>query len=134
MHAIDTSLLYALFNARDRWHAEAKDLVQQHRPILVPPGILQETLDLLRLRHGGKAAAAALAWLQGNAQLVLDADGAGRSHAMAVRAFSDPSSRPGEMSFADVWCATHAADRTVPLLSKDKDQLRFHEAWQRRGK
>lgn len=130
MHAIDTSLLYALFNAKDQWHDEAKDLVQRHRPILVPPGILQETVDLVRYRAGAKAAKASLAWLKGTPQFVLGVAGSESSLAATLH---DKAPAPASLSFADAWCAAHAAAAHVPLLTKDSGQAAYAARLRKRG-
>ncbi|MFO1532086.1 MAG: PIN domain-containing protein [Thermoplasmatota archaeon] len=128
MHAIDTSLLYALFNANDQWHEEAKTAVQEQRPVLVPPGILQETMDLLRLRHGAKAAAAALAWLQATGQLDLSGAYGDESLRAAVSAYEPTIAR--RLSFADAWCVAHALHHGATLLTRDADQVKAAKDWQ----
>jgi predicted nucleic acid-binding protein len=134
MHAIDTSLLYALFNANDKWHAEAKRLIQEHRPVLIPPGILQETLDLLRLRHGAKAAHSALVWLTSAGGIVIEPARSEKSFEEAVEvcvASAKPkaATQAGKLSFADVWCVAHAAQHQAEILTKDEQQRRVFKAW-----
>jgi predicted nucleic acid-binding protein len=131
MHAIDSSLLYALFNSKDQWHKEAKRAMEEQRPILVPPGILQETLDLLRYRHGAKAAAAALHWLAEADQVVLEPRGSDGSFAIVLNEH-DHAKETGEgvfdgLSLADAWCVAYAVANETPLLTKDADQEKaFH--------
>jgi len=50
----DTSWLYALFDADDAFHDEARALVMSPVVTLVPSAIMNETLDLIGYR-GGKA-------------------------------------------------------------------------------
>lgn len=128
MKAIDTSLLYALFTTSDQWHADARRVMENDRPLLVPPGVLQETLDLIRLRAGTAAAASALAWLAAQPQVVLEPGLASESHQAALdRALATPGSK---LSFADVWAVAHAKEHGVPLLSKDKAQLAAFASWE----
>jgi len=118
MHAIDTSLLYALFDEADKWHEDAGRLVQEHRPVAVPPGTLQETLDLLAFRHGPKAARAAEAWLAAQDAVLVAGDDAGRSFDRGLALFREEEG----LSFADAWCVAHALVLEVPLLTKDRRQ------------
>lgn len=121
MRAIDTSLLYALFNEADQWHGEARRAVQEHRPIVVPPGILQETLDLLAYRHGVVAARRALEWMEREDGFIL-ADS--RAHQQAIPLFLDDGfdRKKRSLSFADAWCVAHAREAGIPLLTKDRHQ------------
>lgn len=124
MHAIDTTLLYALFDSSDKWHKDAKKLVQEHRPILVPPGTLQETLDLIAYRHGRTAARKALTWLDTqDGFMVTDAQMA-LGHRAAFPLFMDAGHdrEKATLSFADAWCIGHALQAGVDLLTKDTHQ------------
>jgi predicted nucleic acid-binding protein len=131
MAAIDTSLLYALFNEADIWHADAKRAIQQNSPVVVPPGVLQETLDLVRLRQGQSAAKAAFAWLSTHPQIRLAASSSDQSHAAALAflAGSPTAATWKAYSFADVWCVAHARTLGVPLLSRDDAQKRLMQGW-----
>lgn len=124
MHAIDTSLLYALFDAADKWHKDAKQLVQEHRPILVPPGTLQETVDLLAYRHGRTKARQALAWMDAQNGFVITDEQVSRGQRAAVALFMDAEQdrNKGALSFADAWCIGHAVEAGVGLLTKDAHQ------------
>lgn len=132
MHAIDTSLLYALFNVRDQWHGQAKRSVEDHRPLLVPPGILQETLDLLRYRHGAKAAEAAWHWLANADKVVLEP----RSGDASFSAVLEGQGRAGKaaggfdpaLSLADRWCVAYAVANGTVLLTKDGRQEKAFRA------
>ncbi len=137
MHAIDSSLLYALFNEKDKWHKDAKALIQEHRPILIPPGVLQETLDLLRYRHGSQVANDALQWLWRTGQILVDDPShAEASFQFALQARVSPNpewqafvAAIENLSFADLWCITHAIEHKATLLTKDKKQFDAFQRW-----
>ena len=131
MAAIDTSLLYALFNAADIWHADAKKALQEHAPVVVPPGVVQETLDLVRLRQGQAAAKAAFTWLSTHPQVRLTPSSSDVSHAAALAFFSgSPTAATWKAySFADVWCVAHAQALGLPLLTRDDAQKRLMQGW-----
>lgn len=130
MAAIDTSLLYALFNEVDIWHADAKRAIQEHAPVVVPPGVVQETLDLIRLRQGPGTAKAAFAWLSTHPRIHLATSSADQSHAAALAFFTDSSTATWKAcSFADVWCVAHAKALGLPLLSHDDAQKRLMQGW-----
>jgi predicted nucleic acid-binding protein len=126
MHTIDSSLLYALFNAKDQWHKEAKRAMQETRPILIPPGILQETLDLLRYRHGFEAAVAALKWLGGADQVVLEGRHGDASFARVLNGYAKEAVEGAfdakALSVADAWCIAYAIANEAPLVTKDANQ------------
>lgn len=128
MHTIDSSLLYALFNAKDQWHKEAKRALEEHRPVLIPPCILQETLDLLRYRHGAKVAVAALQWLAKADQVVLEPRHGDSSFAIVLTEYNTKKEAvdgvfDGEaLSIADAWCISYAIANDTPLLTKDTKQ------------
>ena len=130
MKAIDTSVLYALFNATDEHHAAARQAVLSHYPIYVPGCVLQETLDLLRFRHGRQVASNALAWLKSTPQFALGGSALEQSYTRAQNLFLDLSdtlsphlaTARGRATFADVWCITQAAALAIPLLTSDIHQ------------
>lgn len=125
MDVVDSSLLFALFNAADEWHEDAKRAIGGPDPVLVPPGILQETLDLVRLRQGPRAANQALAWLQAQQPILLSTSRSDASFSAATKA----APRHPKLSFADVWCVAHAHEHELGLLTKDKDQKRAFAEW-----
>lgn len=59
----DTSALYALFDADDAHHEDAKAALEDPEPIDVPTEVLVETIDLVEYRSTSETARAALAWL-----------------------------------------------------------------------
>lgn len=64
MRIADTSVLYAVFDADDAWHAKATQAIQRPQPLLVPREILGETLALIQQVGGFEAAQAALDYLR----------------------------------------------------------------------
>lgn len=60
MRVADTSALYALLDEADAHHAKAIQEVEDPEPIVVPPEILVETIDLVGYRFGHGAAQSAL--------------------------------------------------------------------------
>ena len=128
MNVVDTSLLYALFDTKDKWHKEAKRALEEHRPVLIPPGILQETLDLLRYRHGAKVAVAALKWLAKSDQVVLELRHGDASFAIVLNEYNNPKEAvdgvfdAAALSVADAWCIAYAIANGTPLLTKDANQ------------
>lgn len=139
MHTIDSSLLYALFNAKDQWHQDAKQALGEHRPLLVPPGILQETLDLLRYRHGAKVAVAALQWLAQADQVILEPRKGDASLGTVLSQYTtakavDAGFDAAALSIADAWCIAHAIANEATLLTKDtKQEKAFHALRQRKS-
>lgn len=131
MDAVDTSVLYALFNEADDWHDKAKRTLRERRPILVPPGVLQETLELLHLRHGAAHARSALQWLAQQPMVLLDPAGAAQSHQAAAEAFLSGTRTPEahRIGFADVWCVAHALERGAGLVTNDARQAKFFKTW-----
>lgn len=138
MNVVDTSLLYALFDAKDKWHKDAKRALEEHRPVLVPPGILQETLDLLRYRHGAKVAVAALQWLAKADQVVLEPRHGDASFAIVLNEYNtttkavDGGFDAQALSIADAWCIAYAIANETPLLTKDTNQEKAFQTLLRR--
>ncbi len=125
MKAVDTSVLYALFNTGDQRHQEAIALVHAHAPLVVPPSVLQELLDLVRHRHGRHKAQGIAAWLNGAPQFLLDACNLDEAHANAVAEFlTDRPRHSGRvhLSFADIACITYARCNRLSLLTRDPNQ------------
>lgn len=60
MRVADTSLLYAFLDADDRHHERARGLMGAPEPVLVPPEILVETVNLVQYRAGFESARQAL--------------------------------------------------------------------------
>lgn len=61
----DTSLLYAFFDAADDHHDRARARMGVPEPVLVPPEILVETVNLVQYRAGYQRARRALEDLTG---------------------------------------------------------------------
>lgn len=70
----DTSWLYALIDDVDPHHREARGQAEQPDPVVVPQVILAETMDLIRYRHGKKAAERVLDAFEGLPHFVLGGD------------------------------------------------------------
>ncbi len=112
----DTSVLYALFDASDKWHKQARQDVARPEPMVVPREILAETMDLI-LRKGGHDAA-----LRAFASLV----------ALPVTRIPEETARleavrnhfaeaNGKLSWADSVVVEFARARAAGLLSYDKE-------------
>lgn len=53
---LDTSVIYALADTDDRWHARCREWLRENRePLLVPAPVLPEAAWLMRARLGPKA-------------------------------------------------------------------------------
>ncbi|MHB8634267.1 MAG: PIN domain-containing protein [Thermoplasmatota archaeon] len=134
MNTIDSTLLYALFNVKDQWHREAKRVMEENRPILVPPGILQETLDLLRYRHGAKTSVAALQWLARADKVILEARRGDGAFTSVLNEYANTGEAANgvfdatALSVADAWCISYAIANDAPLLTKDADQEKVFRA------
>lgn len=64
MRVADTSFLYALFSATDRFHTRALREAERPEGIIIPPEIFGETLALIHYRQGFDPARAAGAWIR----------------------------------------------------------------------
>jgi predicted nucleic acid-binding protein len=106
----DTSLLYAVLNASDGHHEDAREAFADPEPVLVPHGILQETLGLIQLRRGFPAS-----WEAGAAlQRLPHVDVPTTDQAVADTAWGRFADGDGDLSLADAlvvaWCQAEGAD------------------------
>lgn len=115
MRVVDTSLLYALFNRSDIHHQEAQDAFRQPAPIGVPASVLQETLDLVRFRHGKQSAVHAYEDLLSLAHVRFLQPPAGTA-VSKLWAEEDP------LSHADAGAIVTAWSEDADLLTKDAKQ------------
>lgn len=69
----DTSFLYALFSANDRFHGEAVKEAGDAEAILIPSEIFSETIALIHYRQGFAAARKSGKWLRGQRRIQIQA-------------------------------------------------------------
>lgn len=117
----DTSWLYALVDDADRHHATARHEAEVPEPVEVPEAILAETLDLIRYRHGKRAALAALDGFERLPHFVL---GDGDAHDGTVEVWRQHAG----LTFADAAAVATARRRRYRLRSFDRRQLRASAA------
>lgn len=60
MHVVDTSFLIALFDSGDPRRSEAREDLEKAAPAVIPTEILVETLGVLKVKVGRRAATEAL--------------------------------------------------------------------------
>jgi predicted nucleic acid-binding protein len=113
----DTSWLYALVDAADPHHAKAREEARQPEPVEVPEVILAETLDLIRYRHGRKAALAALEGFERLPHFVLGEHASHVDAATLWRSFT-------RLSYADAVAVGHAKARGFELRTFDRTQVK----------
>ena len=115
MRVVDTSLLYAFFNRADAHHEEARAAFRQPAPVGVPASVLQETLDLIRFRHGKRVALEAYHDLCALPHVRL-------LQAPAEKAVADLWSRREALSHADAGAVVTAWREDADLLTADAKQ------------
>ena len=113
----DTSWLYALIDAADPHHVEARQQARQPDPVEVPEAILAETLDLIRYRQRKAVARDALDGFERLPHFVL---GEGAPHADVASIWRAHAA----LSYADATAVAVARRRNVGLRSFDRRQLR----------
>lgn len=114
----DTSALYALFSEGDAHHERARTDMQDPEPVVVPTEILVETLGLIGVRHGPKAAFRALRDLLAIRHLAV----AERVHFGAVRAVYE--AHDGRLSLADAFVIQTCRVLAARPLAYDEGILR----------
>lgn len=113
----DTSWLYALVDDADPHHVNARNQAKAPEPVEIPPAILAETLDLIRYRHGKKAAAAALAGFEALPHFAIEEEGDHKATAAVWRAHE-------ALTYADASAVAAAHRLRFGLRSFDRRQLR----------
>lgn len=122
MRVADTSFLYAFFNANDAHHRAAQDAMESSEPILIPHGIYQETLDLIRYRQGKATARACQDYLDGLPHAAIAPVAKARDMDEASHLFQAHE----RLSYADCLPLVVAGWGGHEVLSFDDEQLAVH--------
>jgi predicted nucleic acid-binding protein len=109
----DTSALYAVFDADDEHHEEAKRALEEPEPVVAPTEILTETVDLIGYHASHDLARQALDWLLERPNVRV----ADPVHVPAVRDIH--STAEGKLSLADALVVQTCRALGADLLAFD---------------
>ena len=113
----DTSWLYALVDNADPHHEDARSQAKIPAPVEIPQAIMAETLDLIRYRHGKKAAIAALVGYEALPHFAIQDEGDHAATAVVWRQHEG-------LTYADATAVAAAKRRGFGLRSFDRRQVR----------
>ena len=120
MRIADTSFLYALFHANDRFHPKARSHAFQADRILIPSEVWTETMGLMLARLGFEATVQVKQWIGSHPTFEFAFSGA-REHQLAWRLYQKAR---GALSLTDALVIAWGNLEVVPLLSFDANQLK----------
>ena len=116
----DTSFLYAIFNAGDRFHTAAREAALRREPIIIPSEVWAEAIGVMHRRMGFQVTVAVKKWVETQHDIRLGFS-AEREQRLAWTLFVRHA---GRLSFVDAMGLAWARLEGASLLSFDEHQLK----------